>query len=93
VGQLALAVAASAAQSPAAAAILERAGAELGRLACALINRFGPRPVQLAGRAAQLHPSIPAALRATLPAGTIFTHSSVQAQQGAARLAAGAARP
>jgi len=88
VGKLALAVAASAEQDPAAARILHDAGHELARLAQALIARFGPRPVALSGRAAELHPSIAASMRASLPPGTILTHSTTRAHHAAARLAA-----
>ena len=88
VGKLALAVAASAEQDPAAAQILENAGRELARLAQALIARFGPRPVALGGRAAGLHPAIAASMRASLPPGTILTHSTTRAHHAAARLAA-----
>jgi N-acetylglucosamine kinase-like BadF-type ATPase len=87
VGKLALAVAASVDQDPAAAAILVNAGRELGRLANALRCRFGPRPLALTGRAAELHPSIAAAMRASLPADTILTHSAMRAHHAAARLA------
>jgi N-acetylglucosamine kinase-like BadF-type ATPase len=87
IGKLALAVAASAGHDPAAEAILANAGRELGRLANALLRRFGARPLALAGRAAALHPSIAAAMRASLPAGTILTHSAMRAHHAAARLA------
>jgi glucosamine kinase len=87
VGKLALAVAASAAQDPAAEAILVAAGRELGRLANALLRRFGPRPVALAGRAAELHPAIAAAMRASLPPETRVTQSAMRAHHAAARLA------
>jgi glucosamine kinase len=87
VGKLALAVAASAGQDPAAAAILSEAGRELGRLANALLHRFGPRPVALAGRAADLHPSIVASMRASLPDNTQLTHTAMRAHHAAARLA------
>ena len=88
VGKLALAVAASAGKDPAADAILLEAGRELGRLARALIERFGPRPVALSGRAADLHPAIAASMRSILPAGTIVTQSAMRAHHAAARLAA-----
>lgn len=88
VGKLALAVAASAGRDPAAAAILQDAGRELARLAHALIARFGPRPVALAGRAAELHPSIVAAMRAALPPATDLTQTTTRAHHAAARLAA-----
>ena len=88
VGKLALAVAASAGHDPAADAILFEAGRELGRLARALIARFGPRPVVLAGRAADLHPAIAESMRASLPPGAILTQSAMRAHHAAARLAA-----
>ena len=93
VGKLALAVAASAGRDPAAAAILHDAGRELARLANALIARFGPRPVALAGRAAELHPAIAAAMRAALPPGTDLTQTTTRAHHAAARLAARFATP
>lgn len=88
VGQLALAVAASAEQDPAARAILEEAGRELGRLAHALMRRFGSRPVALSGRAADLHPAIAASMRASLPPDSIMTQGALRAHHAAARLAA-----
>jgi N-acetylglucosamine kinase-like BadF-type ATPase len=88
VGKLALAVAASAGKDPAAAAILQAAGVELARLATALTNRFGPRPVALAGRVAELHPMIVASMRAALPPDTDLTQTASQAHHAAARLAA-----
>jgi N-acetylglucosamine kinase-like BadF-type ATPase len=88
VGKLALAVAATAAEDPAAARILEEAGRELARLASALTNRFGPRPVALAGRASELHPLIAQTMRASLAAGTTLSLMGSQAHFAAARLAA-----
>jgi N-acetylglucosamine kinase-like BadF-type ATPase len=88
VGQLALAVAASADTDPAALAILQEAGGELARLARALIARFGVRPVVLSGRAASLHPAILAAMRAALPEPIPLTHRIGHAHHAAARLAA-----
>jgi glucosamine kinase len=94
VGQLALAVAASAEADPAAAAILSHAGRELARLALALAGRFGERRVALAGRAAMLHPVIAATMRAALPRVTVLTQGAGQAHFAAARIAAaGAASP
>ncbi|CAH0249986.1 hypothetical protein SRABI118_02940 [Massilia sp. Bi118] len=87
VGKLALAVAATADQDPAAGAILRNAGRELARLARALISRFGPRPVAVSGRAAELHPSIVAAMRDLLPAGLEFSQTSGGAHYAAARMA------
>ena len=87
VGKLALAVAA-AAHDPVAARILREAGAELARLACALVARFGPRPVVLSGRAAELHPSIHESMRAALPAQIALRQSCSRAHHAAARIAA-----
>lgn len=87
VGKLALAVAASADTDPAASAILTCAGHELARLALALIRRFGPRPVALAGRASELHPLIVDSMRAALPADTVLCQSAQGAHHAAARLA------
>jgi len=88
VGKLAIAVAATAERDPAAAAILREAGRELARLAQALVNRFGPRPVALAGRAAELHPAIVETMRAALPPDTILSQTGMRAHYAAARLAA-----
>jgi N-acetylglucosamine kinase-like BadF-type ATPase len=91
VGKLALAVAATAERDPAAATILRNAGGELARLARALINRFGPRPVAVSGRASELHPSIVAAMRDLLPAGLEFRQTAGGAHYAAARMALDAA--
>ncbi|MES2898390.1 MAG: BadF/BadG/BcrA/BcrD ATPase family protein [Pseudomonadota bacterium] len=88
VGKLALAVAASAATDPAAAAILQDAGRELARLAQALTQRYGARPVTLAGRAAELHPLIFNAMRAALPDAISLTQTTAQPHHAAARIAA-----
>lgn len=88
VGKLAIAVAATAERDPAAAAILREAGAELARLALALIRRFGPRPVALAGRAAELHPAIVETMRAALPPDATLSQTGLRAHYAAARLAA-----
>jgi N-acetylglucosamine kinase-like BadF-type ATPase len=88
VGKLALAVAATADRDPAAAAILREAGRELARLALALNNRFGPRPVALSGRAAELHPMIAAAMRGSLPKAMALRQCASEAHFAAARLAA-----
>ena len=90
VGLLALAVAASADADPVAAAILDGAGQELARLALALTARFGERPLALAGRVCDLHPSIERALRAALPASLCLAPARGQAHHAAARIAAGA---
>ncbi|MFP5392870.1 MAG: N-acetylglucosamine kinase [Gammaproteobacteria bacterium] len=88
VGTLALAVAACADTSPVARDILQRAGAELARLASALTQRYGVRPLALGGRAATLHPSIEASMRAALPPDAVLTRASGHAHHGAARAAA-----
>lgn len=88
IGRLALAVAASAELDPLALDILQRAGQELARLALALISRHGPRPVVLAGRAAQLHPAIAAAMRAALPDWLMMEQKMARSHEAAARLAA-----
>ncbi len=92
IGKLALAVAASADSDPVAAAILTQAGAELARLATALCQRFGPRPVVLAGRAAFLHTSIHTAMRASLADAISLTHTAAPAHHAAARIAANATK-
>jgi glucosamine kinase len=91
IGKLALAVAASADTDRVAASILREAGMELARLALALSVRFGPRPVVLAGRAAELHPMIFEAMRAALLPSTPLTQTVGHAHFAAARIAARAA--
>ena len=88
IGQLALAVAATADADPDALAILQAAGRELARLAAALAGRFGVRPVVLAGRAAALHPAIFEAMRAALPATLSLQQKDAQPHFAAARIAA-----
>ena len=88
IGRLALAVAASADADPLALDILRRAGQELARLALALTARYGPRPVVLAGRAAQLHPAIAAAMRAALPVSLQMEQKVARSHEAAAKLAA-----
>lgn len=90
VGELALAVAGAAREGDAVARdILHRAGLELARLAAALTRRHGPRPIALAGRAAQLHPLIPGAMRDALTGiaapKLVELHSHVTAARLAAR--------
>ncbi len=83
-GTLALAVATAAEQGDAVAGqILDEAGRELARLALALARRHGPRPLVLAGRAFDLHPRLPAALRDTLRAAAAQA-SSLQPDQARA---------
>lgn len=88
IGRLALAVAASADADPLALDILQRAGQELARLALALTARYGPRPVVLAGRAAQLHPAIATAMRAALPVSLQMAQKVARSHEAAAKLAA-----
>jgi N-acetylglucosamine kinase-like BadF-type ATPase len=88
IGQLALAVAASADHDAAARAILQQAGIELARIAMALVSRFGVRPVVLSGRAAELHPLIGEAMRDTLPSDVPLQRRAVQPHYAAARMAA-----
>ena len=66
IGALALAVAASADADPQARLILQQAGAELARLALALVSRHGARPIALAGGASTLHPLIAQSMREAL---------------------------
>jgi glucosamine kinase len=88
VGTLALAVAEAADADPAAMALLQEAGHELARLGQALLRRFGPRPIALAGRALDLHPIIEATLRAALPEGTPVQRLTQRAHHAAASIAA-----
>ncbi len=87
VGLLARHVAASAATDPLASELLTEAGIELARLANAMQRRFGQRKIVVGGRAAQLHPSIEAALRhhVTMPASIEFRE--LYSHSAAARLA------
>ena len=87
-GTLALAVAAAAAEDPAALAILQAAGTELARLARALLQRHGTRPLALAGRVFDLHPTIRAHLQQALPPGTSIQRLMQAAEVEAARMAA-----
>jgi N-acetylglucosamine kinase-like BadF-type ATPase len=89
VGELALAVAVAARQGDAIALdILRRSGAELARLASVLVQRLGPRQVALAGRAAQLHPSILVAMRDALAGVAEPRQVELQSHLTAARMAA-----
>jgi glucosamine kinase len=88
IGKLAIAVAAVADADPVARRILEAAGAELARLARAMVSRFGPRPVTLTGRAAQLHPVIFDAMCAALPEAIPLQMKISEAHVAAARIAA-----
>ena len=88
IGRLAIAVAAVADADPVAHRILDAAGSELARLARAMVSRFGPRPVTLTGRAAQLHPAIFNAMRAALPEAIPLQMKMSEAHLAAARIAA-----
>ena len=92
-GRLALAVAATAERDPASRAILAAAGGELARLACALLQRHGPRPVVLTGRVSRLHPLIAASMREALPPDTRLEVRDSLGHHAAARLALGDVPP
>jgi len=87
-GRVALAVAAAAESDPRALHLLEQAGAELGRLALILVQRFGPRPVALTGRVLQLHPVIGQACRAQIPDDIPVNTLVSRGHHAAARIAA-----
>lgn len=87
-GELALAVAAAADHDAQALHILQQAGVELARLAQAMLNRFGARPISLAGRVSQLHPVIAAAMQQALPEALAFQVRAGDAALAAARMAA-----
>lgn len=69
IGKLALQVAAAVPDDDAARHLLLRAGDELAQLAHCLLQRFGPRPLVLAGRAQCLSPLIEQGFRQALPDG------------------------
>lgn len=88
-GALATAVATAAREGDAdARTILQAAGAELARIANALIERCGVQPVALAGRVATLDASIVEALRAALPRGVRLSVTEPDVLGAAIRLAA-----
>ena len=87
VGRLALAVAGTADEDPTAREILCAAGAELARLASAMTQRYGPRPVALSGRVVDLHPLIAGTMRSTLPGGFPLALRPARGQCAAARIA------
>lgn len=96
-GRLALAVAQVADEDALARQVLERAGAELARLATLLVRRHGRRPVVVAGRAAGLHPligqALHAALRDTAPEGLACEMRELRTHVLAAVRAASADNP
>ncbi len=69
-----------------AASILDRAGAELARLATLLLDRLGERPVALAGGVAA-HERVRASVLQALPASVRVTHHRLPPVDAAARLA------
>ncbi len=87
VGRLALAVARAAAQDPAAREILAEAGRELARLAIAMTRRYGPRPVALAGRVAEIHPLIFETMRIVVLPDMSLTMRASHGHHAAARIA------
>lgn len=87
IGQLALAVARAAEHDAAARDILAAAGRELARLGAAMIQRYGPRPIVLTGRAAHLHPLIFECMREALPQPTPLALATCRGHHAAARLA------
>ncbi len=87
IGKLALAVAEVADIDPAAGEILSEAGAELARLARAMLSRFGPRPVALSGRVLELHPLIEKSMRLALPMSVQLQARTSEAHVAAARQA------
>ncbi len=89
VGELAVAVAAAAGQGDGVAlGLMQQAGVELARLARALTQRFGARPVALAGGAVHLHPAIEQNMRDALGNTGILRVVVLRAHETAARLAA-----
>jgi N-acetylglucosamine kinase-like BadF-type ATPase len=89
VGAAALVVASAAEADPVARNILQRAGAELARLASALLHRLGPMPLAQAGRAFELHPLIESTLRQALPVDVPVSRLNAAAHHTAAHWAAG----
>ena len=81
----------SADRDPVARGILEEAGRELARLGRAMIQRYGPKPVTLSGRASTLHPLIAETMRACLPGAYPFALRPCHGHHAAARLALAAA--
>jgi N-acetylglucosamine kinase-like BadF-type ATPase len=88
IGKLALGVALKADVDPVAHSILSAAGHELARLAHALTNRYGERPIALSGRAAALHPLIEQTMRAALHATAPLQLRVSEPHLAAARIAA-----
>lgn len=89
IGQLAVAVAASADKDPRAGDVLRSAGYELARLGNAMLSRFGTRALALGGRVPLLHPLIELSMRERLPADCDLRQLDLQAHVAAARMALG----
>ena len=84
VGRLALDVAACAEEDALARVIMHDAGCELARLGNAMLHRFGPRPLRVAGGAALLHAQIEASFRAQVAAPVAVTFAPLDAAAAAA---------
>jgi N-acetylglucosamine kinase-like BadF-type ATPase len=87
-GLLATTVAQTADKDPAAHAILEEAGRELGRLGRILVERLGRKPVVLAGRVWALHPAIERACKGPWAQGLEVSVRACRGHHAAARMAA-----
>lgn len=90
IGKLAVIVAEVADRDVLAERILCDAGRELARLAHAMLDRFGLRPIVVSGRAVALHPLIAATMSTSLSARTALQFHQLETHHAAARLAAGA---
>ena len=84
VGRLAFDVAACAEEDALARAIMHDAGCELARLGNAMLHRFGPRPLRVAGGAALLHAQIEASFRVQLATPVAVTFAPLDAAATAA---------
>jgi glucosamine kinase len=91
VGVLALAVAQTADRDPVSREILRMAGNELARMGRVMTERFGPRPIALTGRAAEMHKDIAARMRELLPPATQLQLRPCRGHHAAAHLAMRAA--
>ncbi len=88
IGQLAVAVAETVDSDAVSRDIVCNAGRELARLANAMLNRFGERPMALTGGAARAHPLIESHLRAGIPPHIVLTVRTAEAHIAASRIAA-----
>lgn len=87
VGRLAVHLIDCADHDPLAREIFNDAGAELARLANAMISRYGVRPIAVAGRAALMHPLIRQATRARIPDEVAVDWCTLEAHVAAAKCA------